>query len=494
MSTELTHTSDQVLTVCGTPFYLSPEMVSGRPYTTATDVWSLGCILWELITLDRPFEGKNIMQLAMQIMSKELTVESLEERAHHEVYDKRLISMVVRMLDKDPTKRPTVVQLHDDPFLSERLGMLYLRHGNSGSAQMPSNGSFSRATGGAVAAALAAASAAVVVPLTPRERAVITIQAYERGRRDRVITGFLRGASGRRRLSIGNSSSALLDAPPQPPLSQSAPNSSNSGRRGYAPGAMLVAIAAPAADTSSPVRSNGRLQLRSPIAFGSAGGVSLPDIGAKPSTAPAGAQHSARGGAPARVPAVGPASARDGASPTRVGMPAAKDARRRPLPSGSPLSMAAMGPKGERMSPLAGMPPPAGASGLGRRSGSISPTPASPASPLSPAAVQAAFASVGIDPSGPQAEPPITHSVSASAALPASAVPASGGHHPPMGSSLGALPAAQRARDAGGVAISPLGTSPMARPSSSAGAPGAGRFVSMRVRPEIKPVETTTTR
>uniref|UniRef100_A0A914H899 non-specific serine/threonine protein kinase n=1 Tax=Globodera rostochiensis TaxID=31243 RepID=A0A914H899_GLORO len=35
-------------TVCGTPYYMSPECILEQPYTTKTDIWSLGCILYEV--------------------------------------------------------------------------------------------------------------------------------------------------------------------------------------------------------------------------------------------------------------------------------------------------------------------------------------------------------------------------------------------------------------------------------------------------------------
>ncbi|KAJ1622069.1 kinase-like domain-containing protein [Pavlovales sp. CCMP2436] len=112
ISAELSTTEQEAQTVCGTPFYLSPEMVSGKPYTAATDVWSLGCILWELITLRRPFSGSNIMQLAMQIMSKEVDETLLQAVG----VDARLRSMVCRMLSKDPAQRPTTASDEESPL------------------------------------------------------------------------------------------------------------------------------------------------------------------------------------------------------------------------------------------------------------------------------------------------------------------------------------------------------------------------------------------
>jgi NIMA (never in mitosis gene a)-related kinase len=43
----------------GTPYYLSPEVCEDRPYNSKSDIWSLGCILYEMCTLRHPFEAKN---------------------------------------------------------------------------------------------------------------------------------------------------------------------------------------------------------------------------------------------------------------------------------------------------------------------------------------------------------------------------------------------------------------------------------------------------
>ena len=43
----------------GTPYYLSPEECEDRPYNAKSDVWSLGCVLYELCTLQHPFKAAN---------------------------------------------------------------------------------------------------------------------------------------------------------------------------------------------------------------------------------------------------------------------------------------------------------------------------------------------------------------------------------------------------------------------------------------------------
>ena len=59
--------TNMAATVCGTPFYFSPELIQSEPYREASDVWALGVLLFELLTLVRPFNGNNIAVLALNI-------------------------------------------------------------------------------------------------------------------------------------------------------------------------------------------------------------------------------------------------------------------------------------------------------------------------------------------------------------------------------------------------------------------------------------------
>jgi NIMA (never in mitosis gene a)-related kinase len=51
----------------GTPFYMSPEQISGMAYNEKSDVWSLGCVIYELAALMPPFEASNQVALALKI-------------------------------------------------------------------------------------------------------------------------------------------------------------------------------------------------------------------------------------------------------------------------------------------------------------------------------------------------------------------------------------------------------------------------------------------
>ena len=71
MSKVLSATADLAKTFVGTPYYLSPELLSNLPYGPASDVWALGCILYEVATLEHPFDAKNFPALAQKIVHTE---------------------------------------------------------------------------------------------------------------------------------------------------------------------------------------------------------------------------------------------------------------------------------------------------------------------------------------------------------------------------------------------------------------------------------------
>ena len=53
--------------VIGTPYYLSPELCEDKPYNQKSDVWALGCLLYEMTTQKHAFEGQNLPALVLKI-------------------------------------------------------------------------------------------------------------------------------------------------------------------------------------------------------------------------------------------------------------------------------------------------------------------------------------------------------------------------------------------------------------------------------------------
>ena len=59
ISKKLEGTAQLANTSVGTPYYISPEICSSKSYTFSSDIWMLGCTLFELCTLEKPFTGKS---------------------------------------------------------------------------------------------------------------------------------------------------------------------------------------------------------------------------------------------------------------------------------------------------------------------------------------------------------------------------------------------------------------------------------------------------
>ena len=58
-------------TQTGTPYYASPEVWKDKPYNSKSDIWSLGCVFYELIMLNTPFKGKSMKDLYEKVKKGE---------------------------------------------------------------------------------------------------------------------------------------------------------------------------------------------------------------------------------------------------------------------------------------------------------------------------------------------------------------------------------------------------------------------------------------
>jgi eukaryotic-like serine/threonine-protein kinase len=100
-SLDVEHGVTQTGTVMGTGEYLAPEQASGDPVSPATDVYSLGVVLRELLAGDVPFEGENFVAVALQHVNE--PAPSLRDRRRD--IPPRLAAAVERALEKDPALR-----------------------------------------------------------------------------------------------------------------------------------------------------------------------------------------------------------------------------------------------------------------------------------------------------------------------------------------------------------------------------------------------------
>ena len=89
--------------IVGTPHYLAPELIEGREATVASDVYALGCVLYECLTGAPPFAGRG----AAAIGFAHLTEEPPGPRSLRPEISAGHAEAVLQALEKDPAARPT---------------------------------------------------------------------------------------------------------------------------------------------------------------------------------------------------------------------------------------------------------------------------------------------------------------------------------------------------------------------------------------------------
>ena len=105
-------------TKIGTPYFMSPEQYNSNTYDKKTDVWSLGCILYELITTEKPFVAPNIVMLNYKISKG--AYKPLLVNGHNREYDV-WAELLKLMIQKDSRLRIDIVSLLRHPIVREKL-------------------------------------------------------------------------------------------------------------------------------------------------------------------------------------------------------------------------------------------------------------------------------------------------------------------------------------------------------------------------------------
>ncbi|TPX51472.1 hypothetical protein SeLEV6574_g00253 [Synchytrium endobioticum] len=119
LAVKLAEPDGEQKTMCGTPNYISPEIVSRQPYGLMSDVWSLGCMVVTLLTGTPPFESSAVKQTLDRVSRVDYILPD-----HLSIEAKDLIH---RLLQKNPKRRLPLNKVLSHPFFSPSLPLTPLR-------------------------------------------------------------------------------------------------------------------------------------------------------------------------------------------------------------------------------------------------------------------------------------------------------------------------------------------------------------------------------
>ncbi|XP_039182413.1 serine/threonine-protein kinase Nek1 isoform X7 [Crotalus tigris] len=110
----LNSTVELARTCIGTPYYLSPEICENKPYNNKSDMWALGCVLYEMCTLKHAFEAGNMKNLVLKIISGSFPPVSTR-------YSHELRSLISQLFKRNPRDRPSVNSILEKMFIVKRI-------------------------------------------------------------------------------------------------------------------------------------------------------------------------------------------------------------------------------------------------------------------------------------------------------------------------------------------------------------------------------------
>ena len=100
-------------TQTGTPFYLSPEIWKDQPYDYKCDIWSVGCIIYELCTSRPPFRGTSMKELSHNVLTGYYLPIS--------GFSNDMRDIIAKMLVVDPKRRASTDELLNCEIIKKRI-------------------------------------------------------------------------------------------------------------------------------------------------------------------------------------------------------------------------------------------------------------------------------------------------------------------------------------------------------------------------------------
>ncbi|XP_061213262.1 serine/threonine-protein kinase Nek4 isoform X3 [Neopsephotus bourkii] len=107
---------DMASTLIGTPYYMSPELFSNKPYNYKSDVWALGCCVYEMATLKHAFNAEDMNSLVYRIIEGKLPPMPKD-------YSPQLVEIIRTMLSKRPEERPSVKSILRHPYIKHQISL-----------------------------------------------------------------------------------------------------------------------------------------------------------------------------------------------------------------------------------------------------------------------------------------------------------------------------------------------------------------------------------
>ncbi|XP_010882942.2 serine/threonine-protein kinase Nek11 [Esox lucius] len=105
---------DLATTFTGTPYYMSPEVLNHQGYDSKSDIWALGCVLYEMCCLSHPFEGHTFLSVVMKV------VEGETPRLPSS-YSLELNAVMQRMLEKTPSYRLSAAEALKTKYIEDSM-------------------------------------------------------------------------------------------------------------------------------------------------------------------------------------------------------------------------------------------------------------------------------------------------------------------------------------------------------------------------------------
>ena len=101
-------------TQTGTPYYASPEVWNDESYTNKSDIWSLGCVLYEMICLTPPFKAESMDRLYHKIIKGKYN--KIPEK-----YSKELNEILKLLFNVNPKERPSCDELLKNSIIKNKI-------------------------------------------------------------------------------------------------------------------------------------------------------------------------------------------------------------------------------------------------------------------------------------------------------------------------------------------------------------------------------------